>query len=76
MIPEFSFLDVSDALNRVAEEFPYKPVVAWLYGPNPEAIVKKFESGKMIMTYPSLDLAAWSLSLLRDRYRATVTNGR
>jgi acetyltransferase len=76
MMPEFSFLDVSDTLNKVAEEFPSKPVVAWLYGPNPDEIGKKLEGEKKIMTYPTLELAAWSLSLLSDRYRSLVAYDR
>ena len=68
MIPEFSFLDVSDDLNKVIEGPPFKPVVAWLYGPNPEEITKRFESKKKIMIYPTLELAAWSLSLLREKH--------
>jgi len=67
-MPAFSFLDVSEALNEVMEEAPPKPVVAWLYGPNPLEMTKQFESGKRIMTYPTLELAAWSLSILRDRH--------
>ena len=66
--PEFSFLNVSEPLNEVMEEAPKKPVVAWLYGPNPLEISKHFESKKKIMIYPSLEMAAWSLSLLRDRH--------
>jgi len=65
-LPEFSFLEVSKSLNTVIEELPDKPVVAWLYGPNPEEISTKFEKKKRIMIYPTLDLAAWSLSLLRQ----------
>ena len=68
MIPEFCFLDASDPLNRVMEELPAKPVVAWLYGPNQREISKRFESKKRIMIYPTLDIAAWSLSLLRERH--------
>ena len=64
-LPEFSFLEVSKSLNKVVEGLPDKPVVAWLYGPNPEEISTKFEKKKRIMIYPTLDLAAWSLSLLR-----------
>ena len=63
-LPEFSFLDVSKSLNKAVEELPPKPVVAWLYGPNSEEISLKFESKKRIMIYPTLELAAWSLSLL------------
>jgi len=63
-LPEFSFLDVSKSLNKAVEELPPKPVVAWLYGPNPEEISIKFEYKKRIMIYPTLELAAWSLSLL------------
>jgi acyl-CoA synthetase (NDP forming) len=67
-MPAFSFLDVSEALKEVMEEAPPKPVVAWLYGPNPLDMTKQFESRKRIMTYPTLELAAWSLSILRDRH--------
>ncbi|MGM0383216.1 MAG: CoA-binding protein [Thermodesulfobacteriota bacterium] len=68
MLPEFSFLEVSESLNGIVEELPPKPVVAWIYGPNPEEISKRFESKKRIMIYPTLELAAWSLSLLRKKY--------
>ncbi len=67
MIPESSFLDVSEPLNRVMQEAPPKPVIAWLYGPNQREISKRFESKKRIMVYPTLEVAAWSLSLLRER---------
>ena len=66
-LPEFSFLEVSRTLNKAVEGLPPKPVVGWLYGPNPEEISKKYESKKRIMIYPTLDLAAWSLSLLRKQ---------
>ncbi|MCJ7685575.1 MAG: CoA-binding protein [Desulfobacteraceae bacterium] len=65
---DFSFLDVSEALKEVTEKLPDKPVAAWLYGPNTVEIGEKFESTKRIMVYPTLDVASWSLSLLRDRY--------
>ena len=68
-VPEFSFLDVSEALKEVTEELPDKPVAAWLYGPNPGEIGERFESTKRIMVYPTLEMASWSLSLLRDRYK-------
>jgi len=65
-IPEFSFLEVSESLNRVTRKLPSKPVVAWLYGPNPKEISARLESKHRIMTYPTLEMAAWSLSLLRQ----------
>lgn len=68
--PEFSFLDVSDSLNKALEEFPpNKPVIAWIYGPNTAAVKKRFESKNRIMIYPTLKIATWALSLLRDRYK-------
>jgi len=67
MLPEFSFLEVSESLNGIVEELPSKPVVAWIYGPNPEEISKRFESKKRIMIYPTLEMASWSLSLLRKK---------
>lgn len=75
MIPEFSFLDVSEALNRVMEEIPSKPVIGWLYGPKTKEIGKKFESKKRIMTYPTLEIATWSLSLLRNRNICSISCG-
>lgn len=74
-LPQFSFLDVSESLNEALEAFPpTKPVIVWTYGPNPREVDKRFESRKRIMTYPTLELAAWALSLLRDRYRITRQN--
>jgi acetyltransferase len=67
-LPDFSFLDVSGSLNMVMKKPFNKPVVAWLYGPNTEEISKKFESENKIMTYPTLETAAWSLSILRSSY--------
>jgi acetyltransferase len=69
-VPEFSNLEVSELLNRVVEEFPpHKPVIVWTYGPYAREIRKKYESKKRIMTYPTLEIAAWALSLLRDRFK-------
>ena len=74
-LPQFSFLDVSESLNEVLEAFPAtKPVIVWTYGPNPQEIDKRFESHKRIMTYPTLELSTWALSLLRERYRKTRQN--
>ncbi|UCD81039.1 MAG: CoA-binding protein [Desulfobacterales bacterium] len=71
-LPQFSFLDVSESLNEALEAFPpTKPVIVWTYGPNPQEVEERFESRKRIMTYPTLELATWALSLLRERYRIT-----
>jgi acetyltransferase len=70
-LPEFSFLDVSETLNAVMDESPTrKPVIVWTYGPNTAEVQKRFESRNRIMVYPTLELATWALSLLRDRYKA------
>jgi acyl-CoA synthetase (NDP forming) len=70
-LPEFSFLDVSETLNTVIAEFVgRKPVIVWTYGPNTAEVQKRYESRKQIMVYPTLELATWALSLLRDRYEA------
>jgi acyl-CoA synthetase (NDP forming) len=69
-VPEFSNLEVSELLNRVVEEFPpHKPLIVWTYGPNAREVRKKYESKRRIMTYPTLEIAAWALSLLRDRFK-------
>ena len=67
-VPDYAFLDVSDALKEVAEDLPDKPIAVWLYGPNPEEVGTRFESTKRIMVYPTLEIASWSFSLLRDRH--------
>jgi acetyltransferase len=73
---EFSVLDVSETLNTVLDEFPtHKPVIVWTYGPNAVEAQKRFESRNRIMVYPTLELATWALSLLRDRYKA-ICRGR
>jgi acetyltransferase len=69
-LPEYSFLDVSESLNSVMEEFPpNKPIIAWTYGPTTTEVGKRFESKKRIMAYPTLETATWAMSLLRDRYQ-------
>jgi len=44
-----------------------KPVVGWLYGPNVEEISEKFDKGNRITIYQTIEKAAWSLALLRER---------
>jgi hypothetical protein len=52
------------------EEFPpRKPVIVWTYGPNAREVRKQYESKKRIMTYPTLEISAWALSLLRNRFK-------
>jgi acetyltransferase len=69
-LPEFSFLNVSRALNDVLESSAAeKPVVAWTYGPNSTEVQEQFESGNRIMIYPTLELAVRALAWLRDRHK-------
>jgi len=69
-LQEFSFLDVSESLNEVMEEVAAaKPVVAWTYGPETGEVAKRFEARKRIMAYPTIEMATWALSLLRDRHQ-------
>jgi acetyltransferase len=68
--PEFSFLNVSEALNEVvAASQADKPVVGWIYGPRTTEVQKQFESKNRIMIYPTLELATQALSWLRNRYK-------
>jgi acetyltransferase len=76
-VSEFSNLEVSELLNSVVEQFPRdKPVIVWTYGPNAREARKKYESKKRIMTYPTLDISAWALSLLRDRFNIVEQGAR
>jgi acetyltransferase len=76
-LPEFSFLNVCQALNDVVESSPAeKPVIGWIYGPNTAEVQKQFESKNRIMIYPTLELAAQALSWLRDRYKIITRHDR
>lgn len=69
-VPEFSNLEVSELLNSVVEEVPPgKPVIVWTYGPNAREVRKRYESKNRIMTYPTLEIATWAMSLLRNRFK-------
>jgi len=75
-LPEFSFLNVCEALNEVVETSPAKkPVVGWIYGPNTAEVQTQFEAQNRIMIYPTLELATRALSWLRDRYK-TITRDK
>ncbi len=64
-LPVYAFLDVSEELNNVVSG--NKPVVAWLYGENSEGIGEKLEKEEKIITFPTIEEAAWALSILRKR---------
>jgi len=64
---EFGFLDISESLNKAASKEKQKPVVAWLYGQGKEEIARKMEKEGRILTYGTIEPAAWSLSILRER---------
>ena len=64
-LPDYAFLDVSGELSRLVSGD--KPVVAWLYGENSEGIGKRLEKVKKIMTFPTIERAVWTLSVLRKR---------
>ncbi|MBC8458128.1 MAG: hypothetical protein H8D67_09060 [Deltaproteobacteria bacterium] len=66
-IPESTFLDVSEIINRVVSKRPDKPVVVWLYGPNQKRINQKLETENRVGAYQTIERAVWSLSLLRER---------
>ena len=76
-LPEFSFLNVSEALNDVIETSPAeKPVIGWIYGPNATEVQMQFESKNRIMIYPTLELATQALSWMRDRYNILTRDKR
>jgi len=76
-LPEFSFLNVSEALNDVIETSPHeKPVIGWIYGPNTTEVEMQFESKNRIMIYPTLELATQALSWQRDRYNILTRDER
>jgi acetyltransferase len=68
-LPDFAFLDASEDVNKVLQEKRHKPVVGWVYGPNAKEIGEKFEKEKKVTVFQTIERAAWSLSLLRDRQR-------
>ena|GEM_PF-3211204 len=64
-LQDYAFLDVSETLGRLVSG--NKPVVSWLYGENSEGIGERFEKEGKIMTFPTIERAAWALSVLRKR---------
>jgi len=66
-LPEYEDLNISEELNQVISKNNRKPVVMWLYGPNTDEISTRVERYGQIMTYQSIEKAAWALSLLWDR---------
>ncbi len=66
---KFGFLDVSEGLNESASTERRKPVVVWLYGPNRSEIAGRIEREKRMTCYETIERAAWSLALLRERHR-------
>ena len=68
-LPDFAFLDASEDVNKVVPEERQKPVVGWLYGPKVKEIRERFEKEKKVTVFQTIEKAAWSLSLLRERQR-------
>lgn len=60
-------------LSRIADRFD-KPVVCWLYGPDPEKLASLIENEGRILVFPTLDRAMRTLSRLND-YFEHVVNG-
>jgi len=76
-LPEYSFLNVCEALNEVVATSPVqKPVIGWIYGPNATEVQEQFESKNRIMIYSTLELAAQALAWLRERYQIITRNDR
>lgn len=65
--PHFVVHDVSENIDKVVSRETQKPVVAWLYGPNVKELSQRLEKDKKIIVYQTIEKAAWSLSLLRER---------
>ena len=66
-LPDFAFLDASEDVNKVVPKERQKPVVGWLYGPNAKEIRERYEKEKKVTMFQTIEKAAWSLSLLRER---------
>jgi acyl-CoA synthetase (NDP forming) len=67
---KFGFLDVSEGLIKTAStDNRQKPVAVWLYGPARSEIAGRIERGERMICYDTLEKAAWSLALLRERHR-------
>ena len=66
-LPDFAFLDASEDVNKAVPKERQKPVVGWLYGPNAKEIRERFEKENKVTVFQTIEKAAWSLSLLRER---------
>ncbi len=69
--PTFPMRDLSQIANRFE-----KPVVCWLYGPDPEKMASLIENEARIVVFPTLDRAMRTLSRLNDyfEYLASANN--
>jgi len=65
-IPEMAFADATGLIHAVAERFPRKPVVAWLYGPNQHDRSEALEARGRVMTFPTVERAGRALKALWD----------
>jgi acetyltransferase len=61
-----AFADATDLIHSVAERFPRKPVVAWLYGPNQHDRSEALEARGRVMTFPTVERAGRALKALWD----------
>jgi len=66
-LPGKAYLDVTDVIRETATEYPAKPVVAWLYGPNQGEVSRRLEKGGHVLAFPTLSRAARTLSALNRR---------
>jgi acetyltransferase len=66
-LPDDDFLNATEVIRETAVALPGKPVVAWLYGPNQDAVSKSIEAGGRVLAFPSLSRAARTLGALYRR---------
>jgi acyl-CoA synthetase (NDP forming) len=66
-LPGQEHLDAIEVIRGVASDFPEKPVVTWLYGPNQNVASNAVEKGGYVVSVPTLPRAARTLAALHKR---------
>ncbi|UCH20911.1 MAG: acetate--CoA ligase family protein [Deltaproteobacteria bacterium] len=66
-LPENAYLDATAVIREKAASLAMKPVVAWLYGPNQQAVSSNLEEGGHVLSLPTLPRAARTLAVLYRR---------
>ncbi|MFH1351428.1 MAG: CoA-binding protein [Pseudomonadota bacterium] len=66
-LPDYSIYDYSEIVSRLSRIYNDKPIVSYLYSPDPERIMaRKYEDAGGAVVFPSLDRALKALAMMSN----------